>query len=99
MATHKAEADSHSSNSAENTNSQSHKLPMTITIHSAGASPQSSNYAENTNTKANVIHYTHTHTHKTTKKCTNISFNYLFEQLPIFDIPANPIAPSNIELG
>ena len=34
----KAEADSHSSNSAENTNNQSHKLPMTITIHSAGAS-------------------------------------------------------------
>ncbi|KAM3689401.1 hypothetical protein ACB098_09G044500 [Castanea mollissima] len=59
MATHKAEAGSHSSNSAENTNSQSHKLPMTITIHSAGASSQSSNNAENTNTntKASEIHY------------------------------------------
>ena len=49
----------------------------------AKASSQSSNYAENTNTKANAIHYK-----KTTKKCTSKSFNYLFEQLPIFDIPA-----------
>ena len=45
VATHKVEAGSHSSNSTENTNIQSHKLPMTITIHNVGARPQSSNYA------------------------------------------------------
>ena len=34
--------------SAEDTNSQSHKQPMTITIHSAGVSSQSSKYAKYT---------------------------------------------------
>ena len=55
-------------------NSQSHKMAVT----SARASSQSSNYAENTNTKANAIHYKKKKK-KSTKKCTNISFNYLSE--------------------
>ena len=70
-------------NSAEDTNSQSHKQPMTITTHSAGAISQSSKCAKNTTQRP--LKYI---TKKTKKNYTSRPFNYLFEQLPIFDIPA-----------
>ena len=62
-------------NSAEDTNSQSHKQPMTITIHSAGVSSQSSKYAKYT-TQRPLTYITK----KKKKNYTSIPFNYLFEQ-------------------
>ena len=70
-------------NSAEDTNSQSHKQPMTITTHSAGAISQSSKCAKNTTQRP--LKYI---TKKKKKNYTSRPFNYLFEQLPIFYIPA-----------